>query len=240
MIDSKTQEFLGTGRRKTAIARIRMAPGNGKISVNGRAFENYFLTEVLRMQATQPLTVTAAFALNTYTLTPSAGPGGSITPNSVQTVTYGGGAVFTIAPNTGYHITGVYVDGSAVGAVSVYTFTNVTANHTISAAFALSCQAVTGAAFTFAPLQPLIGQAVWFTGTVAAGSGPLTYTWAWGDGSAAGLGAPLSHAFPLTATQQTYTVTMAVSNACSGPVHVAQTLTVTPRQLFLPLLTRLR
>lgn len=58
MIDSKTQEFLGTGRRKTAIARIRMAPGNGKISVNGRAFENYFLTEVLRMQATQPLTVT--------------------------------------------------------------------------------------------------------------------------------------------------------------------------------------
>jgi hypothetical protein len=33
---------------------------------------------------------------------------------------------------------------------------------------------------------------------------------------------------------------MAVSNACSGPVHVAQLLTVTPRQLFLPLLTRLR
>src|SRR3954451_4727028 len=57
MADSN--EFLGTGRRKTSIARVRLASGSGKIVVNGRAFENYFPTETLRMVVTQPLTVTA-------------------------------------------------------------------------------------------------------------------------------------------------------------------------------------
>jgi len=54
----RSGEFLGTGRRKTAVARIRIAAGNGKITVNGRAFENYFLTEILRTTAAQPLAVT--------------------------------------------------------------------------------------------------------------------------------------------------------------------------------------
>jgi small subunit ribosomal protein S9 len=58
MADSKTSEFLGTGRRKTAVARVRLAVGSGKITINGRAFENYFTTEVLRGMVTQPLNVT--------------------------------------------------------------------------------------------------------------------------------------------------------------------------------------
>ena len=53
-----TTQFLGTGRRKTAVARVRLAPGAGKISINGRAFENYFTTDTLRNVATQPLSVT--------------------------------------------------------------------------------------------------------------------------------------------------------------------------------------
>lgn len=57
MADSN--EFLGTGRRKTSIARVRLASGTGKIQVNGRAFETYFPTDTLRMVVTQPLTVTA-------------------------------------------------------------------------------------------------------------------------------------------------------------------------------------
>jgi small subunit ribosomal protein S9 len=56
MADSK--EFLGTGRRKTAVARVRMATGSGKIVVNGRAFETYFPTDTLRTMASSPLTVT--------------------------------------------------------------------------------------------------------------------------------------------------------------------------------------
>jgi small subunit ribosomal protein S9 len=51
---------LGTGRRKSAVARVRLATGTGKILVNSRPFENYFPTEALRMVATQPLTVTAS------------------------------------------------------------------------------------------------------------------------------------------------------------------------------------
>ena len=55
---TKTPEFLGTGRRKTSIARVRIATGSGKITVNGRAFDNYFPVETLRSTASQPLTVT--------------------------------------------------------------------------------------------------------------------------------------------------------------------------------------
>jgi small subunit ribosomal protein S9 len=56
---AKITEYLGTGRRKTAIARVRLAAGSGKITVNGRAFDNYFPLETLRSSASQPLTVTA-------------------------------------------------------------------------------------------------------------------------------------------------------------------------------------
>src|SRR2546429_862714 len=54
----KVPQYLGTGRRKTAVARVRLASGTGKILVNGRAFENYFPTESLRVVAAQPLTAT--------------------------------------------------------------------------------------------------------------------------------------------------------------------------------------
>ena len=56
----KTPQCLGTGRRKTAVARVRLATGTGKILVNGRPFENYFPLESLRVAATQPLTVTGS------------------------------------------------------------------------------------------------------------------------------------------------------------------------------------
>ena len=58
MAETKTSEYLGTGRRKSAVARVRMSSGSGKITVNGRPFETYFCTELLRGLATQPLTVT--------------------------------------------------------------------------------------------------------------------------------------------------------------------------------------
>jgi small subunit ribosomal protein S9 len=58
MAETKTNEFLGTGRRKTSVARVRLASGSGKITVNGRPFENYFPMDTLRATATQPLTLT--------------------------------------------------------------------------------------------------------------------------------------------------------------------------------------
>jgi len=59
MATKTTNEFLGTGRRKTAVARVRLATGSGKITVNDRAFENYFPLETQRSVVSQPLIVTA-------------------------------------------------------------------------------------------------------------------------------------------------------------------------------------
>ncbi len=56
--EAKAAQHLGTGRRKTAIARVRLASGTGKILINGRAFENFFPVESQRVIAAQPLTVT--------------------------------------------------------------------------------------------------------------------------------------------------------------------------------------
>lgn len=53
-----TNKFLGTGRRKTSVARVRLASGTGKITINNRPLENYFPLESLRMIALQPLTTT--------------------------------------------------------------------------------------------------------------------------------------------------------------------------------------
>ncbi len=50
-----SQEFIATGRRKDAVARIRMSPGTGKIEVNGRPFDEYFKTVALQNTVLQPV-----------------------------------------------------------------------------------------------------------------------------------------------------------------------------------------
>ncbi len=81
-------------------------------------------------------TISAAFATDTYVITPTAGAGGTITPATPQTVSHGGSRAFTTVPNSGFSIADVDVDGISIGAVEVYSFTNVNADHTISATFA--------------------------------------------------------------------------------------------------------
>ena len=60
MADAQVQipAHLGTGRRKTSVARVRLIAGSGKIQVNNRPFETYFPIENLRMVATEPLNAT--------------------------------------------------------------------------------------------------------------------------------------------------------------------------------------
>ena len=48
-------QYYGTGRRKSAIARVYLRPGSGDFKVNGRAFDQYFVTESQRSSARQPL-----------------------------------------------------------------------------------------------------------------------------------------------------------------------------------------
>ena len=70
-----------------------------------------------------------------YTITATAGEGGSITPAGEVSVKEGASQTFAIAAQEGYAIADVLVDGQSVGVVDSYTFENVTANHTIAALF---------------------------------------------------------------------------------------------------------
>jgi hypothetical protein len=95
-------------------------------------------------------TLVANFAIETHTITPAAVTNGSISPAAGVAVNHGASQTFNITANTGYHVADVLVDGVSVGVVATssaissttevpatsYTFTNVTASHTISAVFA--------------------------------------------------------------------------------------------------------
>lgn len=77
----------------------------------------------------------ANFSQNTYTIQASAGANGIITPSGTINVAQGANQTFVMIPNTGYEVQNVYIDGNSVGALTSYTFTNVTANHQIHVTF---------------------------------------------------------------------------------------------------------
>jgi hypothetical protein len=91
-------------------------------------------------------TIKATFAVDSYTITASAGTGGSINPSGSTSVNSGSSKTFTITASSGYKIADVKVDGSSVGARSSYTFSNVTAAHTISVTFASAASLSAGSA----------------------------------------------------------------------------------------------
>jgi hypothetical protein len=120
-------------------------------------------------------TITASFAILTYVITPTAGAGGTISPNTPQTVNHGGSKTFTIAPNAGYRVADVLVDGVSVGAVASHTFSNVQANHTIAASFAILTYVITPSAGAGGTISPNTSQTVNHGGsktfTIAANAG---------------------------------------------------------------------
>ncbi|TLY27511.1 MAG: T9SS type A sorting domain-containing protein [Ignavibacteria bacterium] len=83
-------------------------------------------------------TIHATFAIDTYTITASAGPNGTITPLGAVQVNAGQSPSFSITGNSGFRVADVLVDGVSVGRVTIYTFSNVLANHTISASLEVS------------------------------------------------------------------------------------------------------
>ena len=64
MANKENRVFCGTGRRKSSVARVRLIPGTGKITVNGRDVNEYMPFEVLVMDLKQPLEITNN--LNTF------------------------------------------------------------------------------------------------------------------------------------------------------------------------------
>ncbi len=111
---------------QVSIAQASVLPGSATVTVTAEdgTIRIYTINFTL---GTAPIT--------TYTITATAGSSGSISPSGAVNVTEGSSQTFTTAPNTGYRISSVTVDGANQGAITTYTFTNVTANHTIIATF---------------------------------------------------------------------------------------------------------
>jgi len=89
-----------------------------------------------------------------YTITASTGTGGTITPAGTAAVNGGASQTFAITPAAGYAIAGVSVDGKPVGIVSSYTFSNLTANHTIAASFAAKTYTIAASTSTGGTVSP--------------------------------------------------------------------------------------
>lgn len=109
---------------------------------NGYAFTNW--TEngsQVSTNASYSFTVTgnrnlvANFAQNTHTIHASAGANGIITPSGTITVAHGASQSFSMIPDSDYEVQEVYIDGNPIGAMTSYTFTNVTTDHYIHVTF---------------------------------------------------------------------------------------------------------
>lgn len=94
-------------------------------------------------QVVEDHTIHATFIADTVTITSSAGTNGTITPSGSVNVPIGGSQTFAIYPDSGYKISDVVVDGISMGSIDTYTFSNVTGDHTIVAAFTVENQAPT-------------------------------------------------------------------------------------------------
>lgn len=81
--------------------------------------------------------VVVSAPLSHFTIAATAGPNGSVSPEGSLSATQGANVTYTFTPDSGYHVAAVTVDGTLVGGVTTYTFTNVQAAHTIDVTFAV-------------------------------------------------------------------------------------------------------
>ncbi len=122
---------------------------------NGSLSGNIYTTSAI----TGNCTVSAAFKAITYTVTPSAGAGGSISPNTAQTVAYGTKKSFTVTPTTGYGIASVTgCNGTLSG--NTYTTSAITGNCSVSVAFKAITYTVTPSAGAGGSISPNTAQTV--------------------------------------------------------------------------------
>jgi hypothetical protein len=118
-------------------------------------------SEVYPFTVNADRTLVANFILITYTVTPSAGANGSISPNTAQTVNHGSNITFNATPNGGFVVNQWSLDGALVqnGGAS-YTLNNVTANHAVSVSFAPITYTVTPGAGANGSIGPNTPQTV--------------------------------------------------------------------------------
>lgn len=96
------------------------------------------LTTLTLSNVTADHTIVVSFKLKSYMIISSANTGGVITPSGTSTINHGSSQSYIVTANTGYTISDVQVDGVSQGAISSYTFSNVTTTHNIQALFSVT------------------------------------------------------------------------------------------------------
>jgi uncharacterized repeat protein (TIGR01451 family) len=91
-------------------------------------------------------TISASFAVDTFTVGASAGLGGLVSPAGDTAVAYGDSLTVDVLPDVGHHVADVLVDGGSVGPVTSWDFTAVAAGHTLAASFAPDAEAIAASA----------------------------------------------------------------------------------------------
>ena len=196
--------------------------------------------------------ISVTFKQKISTVTASAGTGGTISPSGNVSVNCGANQVFTVTPNTCYDVDKVLADNSAVTLTDgKYTFTNVTANHSISVTFKQKSSTVTASAGTGGTISPSgnvsvnCGANQVFTVTpntcydvdkVLADNSAVTLT----DGKYTFTNVTANHSISVTFKQKNSTVTASAgtggtispSGSVSVNCGVNQTFTVTPAACY--------
>ena len=146
-----------TSTSLTAYLDISMRLGSAKVTINGNTYSSSSSLSInLGTSLISSLSVSAkgssflakgtvdisniVYTVNyivKHVITASASEGGTISESGEIEIENGNSKTFTFSANTGYKIDDVVVDGVSVGAVTSYTFNNVTSNHTISVSFAI-------------------------------------------------------------------------------------------------------
>jgi len=99
-------------------------------------------------------TISVKFIRKKLSITANAGPGGTVTPSGTVFVDHDGSQQFIVAPDIGYNIDSVFVDGAYVDSTVSYIFNNVTANHTIYAKFVIKKFTITATAGSHGNITP--------------------------------------------------------------------------------------
>jgi len=201
-----------------AIYGVALSPQAASVSAEPGETAIYTLTVANTGNIADTYTLSiedAAWLTTLVPLTASLGPGEAL--SVTVTVTLPGMATST------FDVARVTAAGTGVTATSALTTT-------------LDCIAVSGAAFTYTPAQPFVGETVTFTGTVAAGTLPIVYTWDFGDGGTA-VGEVVTRTFTAATAIMPYRVTLTATNAC-GVAVTTQIVSVHRHTIFLPLVLR--
>jgi uncharacterized repeat protein (TIGR02543 family) len=234
-VTGSTTQTVVYGGSASAVSAV---PSAGCTFTNwtGAGFTTTNASPLTVMNVTQNLTITANFTQQTFTVTFAAGPGGSITGSTTQTVAYGGSAsAVSAVPNAGYTFTNWTGAGFTTTKASPLTVTNVTQNLTITASFAQQTFTVTFVAGAGGSLTGTTTQTVAYGASAMAVSAVPSAGYTFTNWTGAGF--TTTNAIPMAVmnvtqnltitanfTQQTFTVTFAAGP--SGSITGSTTQTV--------------